>query len=50
MIIIIIIGTTIFVVIVVVYSCLYLEYFLLLTYIIVSIFANVKDIVLDICY
>ena len=50
-IIIITIDATIIVVIVVVDNCLYLRYFLLLTYIIVSIFANVKDLLLDIyCY
>ena len=46
---IIIIDTTVIVVMVVVYSCLYLGYFLLLTYII-NIFVNVKDLVLDIYY
>ena len=47
--IIIIIDTTVIVVMVVVYSCLYLGYFLLLTYII-NIFVNVKDLVLHIYY
>ena len=47
-IIIITIDATIIVVIVVVDNCLYLRYFLLLTYIIVSIFVNVKDLLLDI--
>ena len=49
-IIIIVIDTTIIVVVVVVYSCLYLGYFLLLTYIIINIFVSVKDLVLDIYY
>ena len=49
-IIIIIIDTTIIVVIVVAYSCLYLGYFLLLTCIIINIFVNVKDLLLDIYY
>ena len=47
-IIIIMIDTTVIVVMVVVYNCLYLEHFLLLTYIIINIFVNVKDLVLDI--
>ena len=49
-IIIIIIDTTVIVVMVVVYSCLYLGYFLWLTYITINIFVNVKDLVLDIYY
>ena len=48
-IIIIIIDTTVIVVMVVVYSCLYLGYFVLLTYI-VNIFVNVKDLLLDTYY
>ena len=50
-IIIITIDANIIVVIVVVDNCLYLRYFPLLTYIIVSIFVNVKDLLLDTyCY
>ena len=48
-IIIITIDATIIVVIVVVDNCLYLRYFLLLRYIIASIFANVKDLYIY-CY
>ena len=46
-IVIIIIDTTVIVVMAVVYSCLYLGYFLLLTCIIINIFVNVKDLVLE---
>ena len=46
-IIIIVIDTTVIVVMVAVYSCLYLGYFILLTYII-NIFVNAKDLVIDI--
>ena len=49
-IIIIIIDTTVIAVMVVVYSCLYLGYFLLLKTIIINIFVNVKNLVLDIYY